>query len=245
MESTRPAPRPQGPASDRLCSPWTLAHPAAGRLGGASQHPLHFGAQVHSLWSMNICLDQKLSIWSSASMSSPFPRPPLPELRRGNSASPTGHPPTPRLQPAQGPHSELSLGRPFPPPLLDAPQDQWVHPSRISSQRAFPLAPAADVQAFPAGVSHASPARPPHTPPALWNEFTKVPLCLPGTLPFSKSWARMGVWRRAGASCNHSWALRGQFQEYKSQFPLGPMHGAEMSPSPSSVKDCGGRQTGS
>ena len=35
-------------------------------------------------------------------------------------------------------------------------------------------------------------------PPALWNEFTKVPLCLPGTLPFCKSWARMGVWRRAG-----------------------------------------------
>ena len=161
MESTRPAPRPQGPASDRLCSPWTLAHPAAGRLGGASQHPLHFGAQVHSLWSMNICLDQKLSIWSSASMSSPFPRPPLPELRRGNSASPTGHPPTPRLQPAQGPHSELSLGRPFPPPLLDAPQVQWVHPTRISSQRAFPPAPAtpaADVHAFPAG---------PQTPPTL------------------------------------------------------------------------------
>lgn len=25
------------------------------------------------LWSLNICLDQKLSIWSSASMSSPFP----------------------------------------------------------------------------------------------------------------------------------------------------------------------------
>ena len=39
--------------------------------------------------------------------------------------------------------------------------------------------------------------RPPQ-PPALWNEFTKVPLCLPGTLPFCKSWARMGVWRRAG-----------------------------------------------
>ena len=137
--------------------------------------------------------------------------PPAPSSRAPSSAGgtqlkPTGHPhpPTPRLQPAQGPHSQLSLGQPIPPTPLGAPQDQWVHPSRISSQRAFPLAPAADVQAFPAGLSHPSPNPSPHTPPALWNEFTKVPLCLPGTLPFSKSWARMWVWRRAGASCNHS-----------------------------------------
>ena len=91
----------------------------------------------------------------------PFPPPPPPPPRRGNSASPTGHPPTPRLQPAQGPHLELSLGRPVPPPPLGAPQVQWVHPSHISSERAFPPAPAtpaADVHAFPAG---------PQTPPTL------------------------------------------------------------------------------
>lgn len=37
------------------------------------------------------------------------------------------------------------------------------------------------------------------------------------------------MWRRAGASCDHSWALQGQFQEYESQFPLGLMHRGEMS----------------
>ena len=76
---TAPAWSPPGPLPDPralpltasvLLGPWpTLLQ---GGWGGASQHPLHFGAQIHSLWSMNICLDQKISIWSSASMSSPF-----------------------------------------------------------------------------------------------------------------------------------------------------------------------------
>lgn len=149
---------------------------------------------------------------------------------------PTPYPEAPTCPgPHSGPHSEPSLGHSVPPAPLGSPHDQWVHPTHISFERAFPPAPAADVQAFPAGpqtpptLSLVIPPLPPHPPPALWNEFTKVPLCLPGTLPFSKSKARMVVWRSAGASCDHSWALQGQFQEYESQFPLGPMHRAEMS----------------
>lgn len=57
----------------------------AGGGSGASQHTLHlhFWAQIHSLWSLNICLDQKLSIWSSASMSSPFPPAPSSHALQG------------------------------------------------------------------------------------------------------------------------------------------------------------------
>ena len=91
---TAPAWSPPGPLPDPrappltasvLLGPWpTLLQ---GGWGGASQRPLHFGAQIHFLWSMNICLDQKISPWSSASMSSPLPLPSPPMLHRGNSAA--------------------------------------------------------------------------------------------------------------------------------------------------------------
>lgn len=132
-----PNPRALPLTASVLLGPWpTLLQ---GGWGGASQHPLHFGAQIHSLWSMNICLDQKISIWSSASMSSPFTPAPSSHALHGELRwKPTGHPHTPRLQPAQGPHSSRpAWERPVPPLPLGAPHDQWVRPTRISSQTAF------------------------------------------------------------------------------------------------------------
>ena len=246
MESTWPAPRPQGPASDRLCSPWTLAHPAAGRLGGCISAPSAFWGPnplslVHEYLPGSENFPLVLSFHELPLHSCPL----LPCSTRGTRRKPTGHPHTPRLQPAQGPHSELSLGWPvalcpcvlptisgsIPPTSHPKGPSLWLQPL---TSRSFQLDPRLRPPSSLLWLPH---------PPALWNEFTKVPLCLPGTLPFCKSWARMGVWRRAGQVVVT--ALRGQFQENESQFPLGPTHRAEMSLSPSSIKDCGGSQTGS
>lgn len=154
-----PLPDPRAPSltASVLLGPWpTLLQ---GGWGGCISAPSAFWGPnpfslVHEYLPGSENFHLVLSFHELPLHSCPF----LPCSTRGTRWKPTGHPHTPRLQPAQGPHSELSLGRPVPPPPLGAPHDQWVHPTRISSQTAFPQAPAADVQAFPAG---------PQTPPTV------------------------------------------------------------------------------
>lgn len=225
-----------------LLGPWpTLLQ---GGWGSASQHPLHFGAQIHSLWSMNICLDQKISIWSSASAGSPSSCPLLPcstEARR----KPTSHPPTPRLQPAQDPHSELSLGRPVAPcpcalPTISGSIPSASHPKGPSlwlqplMSRPFQL----DLRLRPPS----SLLRLPH-PQLSGMSSPRFPFASQG-LPFCKILGQDGGVEESWASCDHSWAFRVS-SGIQEPVPLGPTHRAEILRSHCSVKDCGGSQTGS
>ena len=248
-----PSPAPRGVALPALELTWPCPPPTPGCLPRAasillgprptpllrdwgSQHLGTFGLQsilfgpLMSAW-----IDFKLSIWSSAPFSSPcatpFPPAPSPRTLREELGGPTATPTTCcEAQHAQDPARTRSPNTrrpqsPLSPPLPSLLNTAWwVHPTPTSSERTFPPHPGLSCQT----PDSTHPWLPWAPPSALWNVFTQVPLSLPGTLPFPQSWARMGMQRTAGVSSVHSCSLQGQFQKYESQFPLGPVHGAEM-----------------